>query len=312
MDGMRDSTTSTGLLRAVEPPRMIIADSPSNVGRPPVPPALRSPWMKSLPVSGCVPNAIVGIWSPYAPAGIRSFIAGASALQPELDQQVDRHVVARGRRRLLDGEHRALRDDHRQRPEAALVDRILRRRQALDEQAARADRDRVAAVERPDHLRVGAGEVDRHRAVADRDRHLHAHRRVERDAVVVEVADGRVDAGRNCRERGPRAALGLLQVDARRVEHGLATVLREDLLEVRLAGAAHRDHRLHVLERAALDADVRADDAHHLFVQLAAARKPHRLEAQPFLTELARARSACCSAPGRRRRSSAPSPPRSP
>jgi hypothetical protein len=62
--GMRDSTTSTGLFRAVEPPRIIIADSPSNVGRPPVPPAFRSPWMKSLPVSACVPKAIVGIWSP--------------------------------------------------------------------------------------------------------------------------------------------------------------------------------------------------------------------------------------------------------
>ena len=59
--GSRDSTTSTGLFRAVEPAKMIIADSPSKVGRAPVPPALRSPWMKSLPVSGCVPNAIVGI-----------------------------------------------------------------------------------------------------------------------------------------------------------------------------------------------------------------------------------------------------------
>ena len=61
---MRDSTTSTGLFRAVDPAKMIIADSPSKAGRPPVPPALRSPWMKRRPVSGCVPKAMVGIWSP--------------------------------------------------------------------------------------------------------------------------------------------------------------------------------------------------------------------------------------------------------
>ncbi len=29
MDGVRDSTTSTGLLRAVDPAKMIMADSPS-------------------------------------------------------------------------------------------------------------------------------------------------------------------------------------------------------------------------------------------------------------------------------------------
>ena len=56
-----DSTTSTGLFRAVEPAKMISAESPSHAGRPPEPPAFRSPWMKSRPVSGCVPKAIVGI-----------------------------------------------------------------------------------------------------------------------------------------------------------------------------------------------------------------------------------------------------------
>ena len=80
--GSLDSTTSTGLLRAVEPAKMIIADSPSKVGRAPVPPAFRSPWMNSLPVCGCVPNAIVGIWSPYEPAGTSAGIAGASARSP--------------------------------------------------------------------------------------------------------------------------------------------------------------------------------------------------------------------------------------
>ena len=64
MVGMRDSTTSTGLFRAVEPAKMIMPDSPSYAGRAPVPPALRSPWMKRRPVSGWVPNAMVGIWSP--------------------------------------------------------------------------------------------------------------------------------------------------------------------------------------------------------------------------------------------------------
>ena len=43
-------------------------------------------------------------------------------------------------------------------------------------------------------------------------------------------------------------------------------------MERSLARAAHRDHRLDVLQRAALDADVAADDPHHLLVQLAAAR----------------------------------------
>ena len=78
------------------------------------------------------------------------------------------------------------------------------------------------------------------------------------------------------RELGARAALGLLHVDARGLEHGVAPVAGEDLAEVRLAGAAHRDHRLHVLERAALDADVAADDAHHFLVQLAPARSGAR------------------------------------
>ena len=37
MAGTRDSTTSTGLLRAVDPAKMIIADSPSKLGRNGVP-----------------------------------------------------------------------------------------------------------------------------------------------------------------------------------------------------------------------------------------------------------------------------------
>ena len=86
--------------------------------------------------------------------------------QAEVDEEIDRHVVARGRRRLLRGQHRPGRDGHRQRPEAALVHRVERRGQALDEEPARADRDGVAAVERAGHLGAEPGEV-----------HVHAARR---------------------------------------------------------------------------------------------------------------------------------------
>src|SRR5262245_49561549 len=81
-------------------------------------------------------------------------------------------------------------------------------------------------------------------------------------------------AGRG--ERGRRAALRLVEVDLRRTEHGVAPVLAEHLVEVGLAGAAHRDHRLDVLERAALGADVALDDPHHLVVELAAAEQADR------------------------------------
>src|SRR5205807_7824498 len=64
---------------------------------------------------------------------------------------------------------------------------------------------------------------------------------------------------------------------------------REDLVERRLAGPAYRDHRLDVLEGAALGADVATDDTHHLLVQLAPAEEPHGLEAQALLPELPRA-----------------------
>src|SRR5262245_14505546 len=43
--------------------------------------------------------------------------------QPQLDEQVDRHVIASRRRGLLGGEHRAPRHDDAQRAETSLVDR---------------------------------------------------------------------------------------------------------------------------------------------------------------------------------------------
>ena len=209
--------------------------------------------------------------------------------QPEIEQQIDRHVVARRRRRLLRGQHRARRDHHGERPEAALVHGIERRRQALDQHPAGADRDRVATVERSLYLRVRAREVDGHTAVGHGDRHLDAHRPVQRDAVVVEVADGAIDAGGDPGQRVPRAALGLLHVDARRLQHGVAAVLGEDLAKEGITRPAHREHGLDVLERATLGADVAGDDPHDLFAQLAAAHQADRAEAEPFLAKIGRA-----------------------
>ena len=213
---------------------------------------------------------------------------GRQRAQPQIEQQIDRNVVTRRRRRLLGGQHRARRDDDGERAEAALVDRVERRRQALDQHPAGADRDRVPAVEGSFDLRVRARKVDRHAAVADGDRHLDAHGPLERDAVVVEVADRAVHARGDPGERRARAALGLRHVDARRLQHRLAPVLVEHLAEELIARAAHREHRLDVLQGAALGADIAGDDPHHLFVQLAAVHEPHGAKAQTFLPEVGR------------------------
>src|SRR5207253_8557726 len=109
------------------------------------------------------------------------------------------------------------------------------------------------------------------------------------DAIVIEVADRAIDTGRDPRERGARASLRLGHIHARRPEHGLAPVLREHLAEELVASAAHREHRLHVLERAALDADVAGDDPHYLLVQLAAVHDPDGTEAEAFLAKIGRA-----------------------
>src|SRR5262249_35114747 len=209
--------------------------------------------------------------------------------QPQLDEQVDGYVIAGRRRGLLGGEHRAARHDNAQRAETSLVDRIVGRGEALDQQSTRADRDRVAAVERADDLRVRAREIDGHTAVAYLDRHLDAHGLVERNAVVVEVADRPVRARGNSGQRRARPTLGLRHIYGRRFEDGLAPVSGENLVKRGLAGPAHGDHGLDVLERAALRANVRTDNAHHFFVQLASAQQSHRLEAEAFLSELARA-----------------------
>ena len=66
------------------------------------------------------------------------------------------------------------------------------------------------------HLRARAGEVHRHSAIVEGDRHLDAHRLVERDAVVVEVGDRAIRAGRDAGELGAGAALRLLEVDTGR------------------------------------------------------------------------------------------------
>ena len=86
--------------------------------------------------------------------------------------------------------------------------------------------------------------------VVDRNGHLDAHGLIEGDAVIVEVAHRPVHPGGDARQLRAGAALGLLHVDARRVQHGVAPVLAEDLLEVGDPHAAHGDHGLHVLQRA--------------------------------------------------------------
>src|SRR5262249_56704644 len=182
-----------------------------------------------------------------------------------------------------EGQDGARGDDDVKRPEAALVDWVERSGEALDEEPTGADRDGVAAIEWSRDLRTGAREVARHRAVCNSDRNLQTDRPIQTDAVVVGMAHSPVDAGGDPSERGARAAFRLLHVDPRGLQHGIASVAREDLAEVRLAGPAHREHRLHVLERAALHTDVPADDAQHLFVQVALAHQAHGLKAQTLL-----------------------------
>jgi hypothetical protein len=101
------------------------------------------------------------------------------------------------------------------------------------------------------------------------------------------VRHRRVGAGGDPGQLGPGAPLGLLHVHTRGLEHGVAAVLREDLAEVGLARAAHRDHGLYVLEGAALRPDIAPDHPHHLVVDLAAVEQAHALEAEALLTELA-------------------------
>ena len=66
-------------------------------------------------------------------------------------------------------------------------------------------------VERPAHLRRGAGEIDSHGAVADRDCDLDANAAVEVDAVIVEEVDGAVGALRNRAQRIARHRLGAVE-----------------------------------------------------------------------------------------------------
>src|SRR4029077_19399215 len=107
-------------------------------------------------------------------------------------------------------------------------------------------------------------------------------------AVVVEVGDRAIRTGRDAGELGAGAALRLLEGDAGRLEHGVAAVLGEDLAEVGLPRPTHRDHRLDVLQGAALGADVAADHPHHLLVALVPVDEAYRLEAEPLLPALPR------------------------
>src|SRR5262249_11028391 len=131
--------------------------------------------MKSRPVSGCVPNAIVGIWSPYDAAGGGSGVAGGRA------RGTRAVVTVRGCER--GGERDPGGDDDWEGREAPLADGVERRVEAFEEEPARADREGVAAVEGPGPLRARAGKVDGQSPAAPRDGHLHPHGAIERDAV---------------------------------------------------------------------------------------------------------------------------------
>ena len=109
-------------------------------------------------------------------------------------------VDRRGLERIDDA---ALRQLERDRPEAAGIGRDRGIGDRAHGVAGRRERARRHAIERPAHLRRGAGEVAVEGAVLHRHRDLEADAFVEIDAVIVAEVDIAVGAGRDASAAPP-------------------------------------------------------------------------------------------------------------
>ncbi len=187
------------------------------------------------------------------------------------EREVDRalHLAEAGeaRTRVVGVEDRALRRDHVDRGEHALVlrhehrvGRLVQEDHPRDERHRRDGGALERAVVARRHLVARAGEIERDLVALDHDRDLDRELDAPRAPVVVEPTDlGLVAAVRHLCDLLPQHLLGVLEPGACDPEHRLLAVAVEKLGVARPRQLAGGDHRLDVAVVEARRADVLED-----------------------------------------------------
>ena len=221
-------------------------------------------------------------------AGTRSGAAWRSAPRMAGGDPLDGRGAAAGRRRLARIDQAALRQMERERAEAAAVvgNAALGIRHRTHGEARGGIRSGRHAVERPAHLRRGAGEIAGHPAVGDRHRDLDAHQPVQLDAVVVEVVHMAIGARPQAAQRLARHRLGAVQQFVEQRQQFVAPEVAGQLAKPSRADRAGGDLRVDVAHQHVRHAHVLPQHRDQRVVQRVAATELQQRDANAFLEDL--------------------------